>query len=174
MNPNRENEGRSGVVRKGFGITGKLVFAIVGSVVIAVAILLAVVYFQMSHALLDKSEDLLQTTTERTLQETKAWMNSTLAMLETQRDTIEYEDMEIPDMTEYIKHTAGRNDAYPAGLYVQKVMRRPPLRISWSWQAAQRGCFTGFFRVRKRSCTLWGIGCFWRIILLRQSGGVRI
>ncbi len=118
MNPNRENEGRSGVVRKGFGITGKLVFAIVGSVVIAVAILLAVVYFQMSHALLDKSEDLLQTTTERTLQETKAWMNSTLAMLETQRDAIEYEDMEIPDMTEYIKHTAGRNDAYPAGLYV--------------------------------------------------------
>ena len=36
MNPNRENEGRSGVVRKGFGITGKLVFAIVGSVVIEI------------------------------------------------------------------------------------------------------------------------------------------
>ncbi|MFG6332646.1 MAG: methyl-accepting chemotaxis protein [Lachnospiraceae bacterium] len=118
MSSNNEKAERSGAARRGFGITGKLVFAIVGSVVIAVAVLLAVVYFQMSHALLDKSEDLLQTTTERTLQETKAWMNSTLAMLETQRDTIEYEDMEIPDMTAYIKHTAGQNDAYPAGLYV--------------------------------------------------------
>ncbi len=89
-----------------------------GSVIIAVAILFAVVYLQMSHALLDKSEDLLQTTTDRTLQETRAWMNSTLSMLETQRDTIEYEDMEIPAMEAYIKHTAGQSEAYPAGLYV--------------------------------------------------------
>lgn len=57
-------------VRRGWGITGKLASAIVVSVVIAVAILFAVVYFQMSRALLDKSENLLQTTTDRTLQET--------------------------------------------------------------------------------------------------------
>lgn len=108
----------SGIAWRGWGITGKMASAIVASVVIAVAILLAVVYLQMSRALLDKSEALLQTTTGRTLQETKAWMNSTLAMLETQRDTIEYEDMGIPDMMNYIKHTVGQNDAYPAGLYV--------------------------------------------------------
>ncbi|MCI8511999.1 MAG: hypothetical protein HFE83_08395 [Lachnospiraceae bacterium] len=70
--------------------------AIVVSVLIAVAILLGVVYFQMSHALLDKSEALIQTTTDRTLQETRAWMNSTLTMLEAQMDTIEYEDMDVP------------------------------------------------------------------------------
>lgn len=115
MKTKREN---SGITRRGWSITGKMASAIVASVVIAVAILLAVVYLQMSRALLDKSEALLQTTTERTLQETKAWMNSTLAMLETQRDTIEYEDMEVPDMMDYIKHTVGQNDAYPAGLYV--------------------------------------------------------
>ncbi len=109
---------KSGTTRRGWGITGKLASAIVVSVVIAVAILLAVVYVQMSNALLDKSENLLQTTTERTVQETKAWMNSTLTMLETQRDTIEYEDMDIPEMTDYIKHTVNQNDAYPAGLYV--------------------------------------------------------
>ena len=109
---------QSGGVRRGWGITGKLVSAIVASVVIAVAILFAVVYFQMSNALLDKSENLLQTTTGRTLQETKAWMNSTLTMLETQRDTIEYEDMDVPDMMNYIRHTVDQNDAYPAGLYV--------------------------------------------------------
>lgn len=118
MNEKKEGFSRAGAVKKGWGITGKLASAIVVSVVIAVAVLFALVYFQMSHTLLDKSEDLLQTTTERTLQETKAWMNSTLTMLETQRDTIEYEDMDVPEMIDYIKHTVNQNDAYPAGLYV--------------------------------------------------------
>ncbi len=88
--------------------------AIVASVVIAVAILFAVVYLQMSRALLDKSENLLQATTDRTLQEIRAWMNSTLTMPEAQRDTIEYENMDVPDMMDYIRHTVGQNDAYPA------------------------------------------------------------
>ena len=104
--------------KRGMGVTGKLVFATVGSAVLALALLLVVVYVQMSNALLEKSENLLLTTTERTLQETRAWMNSTLTMLETQRDTIEYEDMDIPTMQEYIRHTVGKSDAYPAGLYV--------------------------------------------------------
>ncbi len=104
--------------RHGAGITVKLVAAIVGSVVIAVSALLAVVYDQMSQTLLEKSEEMLRTTTGKTLQETKAWMNQTLTMLEAQRDTIEYEDMDIDEMVDYIKHTAGSNDAYPAGLYV--------------------------------------------------------
>ncbi len=106
------------VRRRGIGITVKLVAAIVVSAVIAVSALLTVVFDRMSRTLLEKSEEILHTTTEKTIQETKAWMNRTLTMLETQRDTIEYEDMEIPEMTEYIKHTAGKNDAYPAGLYV--------------------------------------------------------
>lgn len=118
MKPKTEDIPRPGAIKRGIGITEKLVSAIVASVVIAVVILFAVVYFQMSHALLDKSENLLQTTTERTLQETKAWMNRTLAMLEMQRDTIEYEDMDVPAMMDYIKHTVNQNEAYPAGLYV--------------------------------------------------------
>jgi len=110
MKQKKEDASDTTVSRRGFGITGKLASAIVISVVIAVAVLLAVVYFQMSHALLEKSEDLLQTTTDRTVQETKAWMNRTLTMLDTQRDTIEYEDMDVSAMMDY--------DAYPAGLYV--------------------------------------------------------
>lgn len=104
--------------RRGVGITVKLVAAIVASVIIAGSALLAVVYNRMSGTLLKKSEEMLQTTTDKTLQETKAWMNRTLTMLETQRDTLEYEDMDIPEMMDYIRHTAGQNDAYPAGLYV--------------------------------------------------------
>ncbi len=106
------------VKKRGVGVTGKLVFATVVSAILALAALLAVVYFRMSSVLLEKSENLLQTTTERTIQETCAWMNRTLTMLETQRDTIEYGNMDIPAMQDYIKHTVGQNDAYPAGLYV--------------------------------------------------------
>jgi len=105
-------------LRRGQGITGKLVAAIIGSVFIAVVILLSVVFVEMSSALLDKSEDLIQSTTERTIQETAAWMNRTLATLEMQRDTIQYEDMDIPAMEAYIRHTVDPDCAYPAGLYV--------------------------------------------------------
>ncbi len=103
---------------RGRGVTAKLVAAIVICVIAAVAALLGIVYGRVSGALLEKSEELLQATTDKALQETAAWMNRTLTMLETQRDTIQYEDMDVPAMEEYIRHTAGQNDAYPAGLYV--------------------------------------------------------
>ena len=93
-------------VRKGWGITGKLVFSIIGSVIIAVAILLAMVYVQMSNALLGKSEDLIESSMQQTIQETRAWMNKTLTALEIQRDTIEYEDMDIPEMQRSEEHTS--------------------------------------------------------------------
>lgn len=118
MKSTKEKQNHSNAVRRGWGITGKLASAIVVSVVIAVAVLLGVVYIEMSQALLEKSENMLGTTTDKMIQETRAWMNGTLAMLETQRDTIEYENMDIPEMTDYIKHTVDQNEAYPAGLYV--------------------------------------------------------
>ena len=111
----------SGSAQRGLGITGKLASAIVVSVVIGVALLMGVVYFQMSHTLLDRSEDLLQATTDKTIQETRAWMNRTLAMLETQRDIVQYEDMDIPAMKDYIKHTVNQNEAYPAGFYIALI-----------------------------------------------------
>ena len=49
MKQNEKRSAQSGAVRRGWGITGKLASAIVVSVIIAVAILFAVVYFQMSH-----------------------------------------------------------------------------------------------------------------------------
>ena len=104
--------------RKKRGITRKLVSAIIVTIILMVSVLLLLVYNRVSDTLLDKSERLLQETTDKALQETSAWMNKTVTMLEMQRDTIEYENMDVPTMTEYIKHTVGQNDAYPAGLYV--------------------------------------------------------
>ncbi len=68
-------------VSKAKGITAKLVSAIVISVVLAVSALLVVVYSRVSDAFLTKSEELLQATTGKTIQETSAWMNRTLTML---------------------------------------------------------------------------------------------
>lgn len=119
MKHNQKQADRSAPAKKrGMGITGKLVFCTVVSAVLALAVLLGVVYGQMSKTLLNKSEDLLRTTTERTIQETRAWMNDTLSMLTVQRDTIEYENMDVPALQDYIRHTVGSNNAYPAGLYV--------------------------------------------------------
>ena len=118
MKKGAKNKGNASAARGRWGITGKLVAAIIGSVVIAVALLLAVVYVQMSRALLEKSENLIQATTEKTVQETRAWMNKTLTALELQRDTIQYEDMDIPSMETYIKHTVDPDSSYPAGLYI--------------------------------------------------------
>ena len=106
------------VRRRGGRIAAKLVGAIVITIVIMVAVLLTLVYRRVSDALLDKSENLIQETTGKVIQETNAWMNKTLTMLEMQKDTIEYEEMDIPEMEEYIKHTVDQNSAYPAGLYV--------------------------------------------------------
>ncbi len=64
--------GSSGSRQRGIGITVKLVAAIIVSVIIAVSVLLAVVYDTMSKTLLEKSEEILHTTTDKTLQETRA------------------------------------------------------------------------------------------------------
>lgn len=100
------------------GITKKLVGAIMATIIIMVVMLLLIVYNRVSDALLEKSENLLKETTDKAVQETSAWMNKTLTMLEMQKDTIEYENMDIPVMLDYIRHTVDQNDAYPAGLYV--------------------------------------------------------
>ena len=101
-----------------FGITGKLVMAIVVTIVIMVGALLLIVRSRVSEALLAKSEKLLEETTDKAIQEVNAWMSGILSTLETQRDTIQYEDMDVARMEEYIRHTVNRNNAYPAGIYI--------------------------------------------------------
>ena len=104
--------------KKKRGIAAKLIGASVVTIVIMVAALLLIVYGRVSSALLDKSEDLIRETTDKAIQETSGWIGRTLAMMEMQRDTIEYSNMDVPAMMEYIRHTVDQNDAYPAGLYV--------------------------------------------------------
>ena len=120
MREQRQNKDESAVIAKHGkrGITRKLTTAIVITITVMVAALLLIVYNRVSDALLEKSEKLLTETTDKALQETSAWINKTVTMLDMQKDTIEYEDMDIARMKDYIKHTVDQNAAYPAGLYV--------------------------------------------------------
>jgi len=120
MREQRQNKDESAVIAKRGkrGITRKLTTAIVITITVMVAALLLIVYNRVSDALLEKSEKLLTETTDKALQETSAWINKTVTMLDMQKDTIEYEDMDIARMKDYIKHTVDQNAAYPAGLYV--------------------------------------------------------
>lgn len=104
--------------RKKISIMLKLVGIILPFVCVAIMALMYVIYTNVSKTFLEKSETLLHTTSERTIQETEAWINKTLTALEQQRDTLSYFDMDISHMQEYIRHTYERNDAYPAGIYV--------------------------------------------------------
>lgn len=112
-----EKENKISMMRR-WGVAAKLVGAITATIVTVVVMLLLIVYNYVSSTLLKQSEKLLEQTTDKTIQETSAWINKTLTMVATQRDTIEYEDLDIPEMMEYIRHTVDQNKAYPAGLYV--------------------------------------------------------
>ncbi len=104
--------------RKIISIMRKMIRTIIPFVFVAIVILLYVIYTNVSKILLEKSETLLHTTSERTIQETEAWINKTLTALEQQRDTISFFNLDIDKMQDYIHHTFNLNDAYPAGIYV--------------------------------------------------------
>ena len=81
----KEDKGKNSAAKSRMrkkGITRKLAGAIIVTIVIMVAALLFLVYNRVSDTLLNKSENLLKETTDKALQETSAWMNKTLTMLE--------------------------------------------------------------------------------------------
>lgn len=101
-----------------FSISAKLTLALVISVAVIMTILLVLVTSQMSAVLVKENEALLQETAAGTIQGIEAWMNSTLGMLEAQRDVISYENMDPDQIRAYVTHTVGQNASYPAGIYV--------------------------------------------------------
>ena len=112
-----EKEKKISMMRR-WGVAAKLVGEITATIAIVVAMLLLIVYNYVSDTLLEQSEKLLEQTTDTAIQETKAWIDKTLTMLEMERDTIEFGQQDAPEMMEYIRHTVDPDSAYPAGIYV--------------------------------------------------------
>lgn len=104
--------------RRGLTVTAKLIIAIMICILASMIAFVWVVYDRMSEVLTSQSEQILAGATSSTAEEAHAWVNQVLTMLDMERDTIEFENMTVPEMDEYIRHTAGMNEAYPAGLYV--------------------------------------------------------
>lgn len=100
------------------GIQGKLLAVLLPVVFLVLGVILALVYWDTSKIVLNKSEELLEVNTESVVHTVEAWMKETLTALEMQRDTVEYFNMEPEKELEYIKHTANLYDSYPAGLYL--------------------------------------------------------
>lgn len=104
--------------RRGLSISAKLIIAVMICILVGMLAFTWIVYDQVSKVLTQQSEELLTATTVDIAEQAHAWVNRTLTMLEMERDTVEYSDMDVPQMQEYIAHTVGLNDAYPAGLYI--------------------------------------------------------
>lgn len=104
--------------KKGIGVNGKLVSLLVPLIVIVLAVIVFMVYVNTSRIVLSKSEELLQSNTQRGINDVRAWMNEVITALDTERDTVEYFSMDSQAELNYIKHTANQSEAFPAGIYL--------------------------------------------------------
>lgn len=100
------------------GIKIKLLGVLLPVVIAVISAIIGLVYVNISGMMLQKSEELLTTSTQSTINDIKAWMNETITALNVERDTIEYFDMDKERELDYIKHTVSQYDAFPAGIYL--------------------------------------------------------
>lgn len=108
-------------IRKGklnLGIRAKLLGLLLSIVALIMVGILALVYMNTSDIMQRSNKELLETSTQSVANKVEAWMNQIISVLDTERDTLEYFSMNEQDERDYIKHTAGKYDAFPTGIYV--------------------------------------------------------
>lgn len=99
-------------------ISVKLIGVLLPSIILLISLLVGIIYKNTSEIVTRKSQDLLQKNTENVMHEVSAWKNETLTALETYRDTIQYMNWDAAQELAYIKHTANKYEAFPAGMYL--------------------------------------------------------
>lgn len=104
--------------KRKMGIQTKVLGILIPVIFVAIAALLSLIYVSTSRIVTQKSETNLIVSTESVIHTVTAWMNTTLTALETERDTIEYFNMDPASELDYIKHTANIYDSFPAGIYL--------------------------------------------------------
>lgn len=100
------------------GIKLKLLGVLIPIVIGIIGIIIYSINQRTSEIIVQKSEALLQTSTESVINKVTAWMNETITALNVERDAIEYFSLDAADELNYIKHTANQYDSFPAGLYL--------------------------------------------------------
>lgn len=104
--------------RAKLGIKLKLLGILLPIVIGVIAIIVSLVYIDTKRIILDKSEDILITNTQSVTNQVTAWMKETITALDMERDSLQYFDLNAAQELEYIKHTAGQYDSFPAGIYI--------------------------------------------------------
>lgn len=111
LSPQKNRKAKIGIKLKLLGILLPMVIAVV-------AVIVAQVYSHTKQILLSKSEENLSISTQSVVHQVETWMKETITALKTERDAIEFfapgDDQELA----YIKHTADRFAAFPAGIYL--------------------------------------------------------
>lgn len=101
-----------------FGMKKKLLSSIVTSVALIIGALIATTYVRTEKLILQDTGDFMEATTYGIVSDIETWMREVTTSLRMERDSLEYFDPDKEDRLDYIRHTADRNEAYPAGLYV--------------------------------------------------------
>lgn len=113
-----EKKNHNQTERRRLGINGKLIGLLLPTIIIVLALILLLFYFSTSRIILSKSRELLQSNSESVINSVEAWMNRVITALDTERDTLQYFSMDKAAELDYIRHTADKYEAFPAGIYV--------------------------------------------------------
>lgn len=104
-----------------FGLRRKLLGTLLPVTILIIIAIVYLVYSNTAKIVLNKSEEILIVNTESVINKVQAWMNKTITALDVERDTMEYFSMDNQEQLNYIKHTANKYEAFPAGIYVGKT-----------------------------------------------------
>lgn len=99
-------------------IKAKLLGSLIPIVLAVISLIVCLININTSRIVLEKSEDLLNTTASSVVNEVTAWMAETITALDVERDTMEYFNLDADAELDYIKHTANQYEAFPAGIYI--------------------------------------------------------
>lgn len=103
---------------KTWGISARVSMLLLPTIIVMIGIILVLAFGSTSKIVESKSEILLQIDTQKAVDNVVGWMKEVEAFLDSQRDTLAYFCPTYEDKLAYIKHMAGKNDAYPAGIYL--------------------------------------------------------
>ncbi|MGO5054047.1 methyl-accepting chemotaxis protein [Lachnospiraceae bacterium LCP25S3_G4] len=103
------------------GISLKILGVLIPVVILTISVLVFLVNSSVTSMMEEKSSELLDTKVDEVVAKMEGWKNTTLTMMESQRDTLQNVTMTEAEVKAYIDHTEGLSTAYPTGMYIGRA-----------------------------------------------------
>lgn len=103
------------------GINTKLIGLLLPIIGIVLVSILWLVNSNVSRIVSGMSEELLESNTDSVVSKVDSWMDEVKAVLNTERDALEYFSTDAEEKMAYLRHTANQYDAFPAGIYTASL-----------------------------------------------------